>query len=238
MVKIPPTVQLSEMQQQESGQALNNRILKDRSLNDESVSCLSVDQPLNHKSVSDQSVNQSLNGQLANYSLLYLQPEKQQNVSLGQTSKLDPALNLDQPCKLDPSFSLDRINDLDETFRSHQVVESRLSKDLNAKEQPVNYQLEINKSKKSRAASSSLNSVSNGGESLFLSKREDLGVKQYVQQTRRDFTLAPDTYQAVHHSRARPELSSQQLAHQGSLHPNSLHQNGLRSSFEHRNLLY
>ena len=183
VMKIPPTVQLSAKQQQVSGQTLNNRILKDRSLNDESVSCLSVDQPLNHKSVNDQSVNQSLSGQLANYqlenhSLLYLQPEMQQNVSLGQTSKLNRALNLDQPCKLSPSFSLDRINDLDETFRSHQVVEFRLSRDLNAKDQPVNNQSEINQSKKSRAPASSLKSVSNGGESLSLSNREDLGVKQ------------------------------------------------------------
>jgi len=147
-MKIPPTVQFSAKQQQVSGQKL-----KDRSLNDESVSRLSVDQPLNHKSVSDQSVNQSLNGQLANDqlandSLLYLH------------------------------FSLDKINDLDETCRSHQVVESRLYRDLNAKDQPVNNQPEINQSKKSRAAASSLKSVSNRGESLSLSNREDFGVKQ------------------------------------------------------------
>jgi|GEM_PF-4886571 len=122
--------------------------------------------------------------------------EKQQNVGLDQTNDGGQTNNLARP------------NDLDQSSKLQQVADSPLSSDLIAKDQPVNIQPEIKQSKKLCAAASSPKSVTGGSESLPLSNREDLRVRQHVQLLRQDSTLATDAFQEVHHSRARPESSA------------------------------
>ena len=146
--------------------------------------------------------------------------EKQQNVGLDQTNDVDQTNDLvrtndggqtndlARTNDADQTNDAGQTNDLDQSSKLQQVADSRLSSDLNAKDQPVNNQPEIKQSKKLRAAASSPKCVSGGGESLLLFNREDFRVRQHVQLLRQDFTLATDASQEVHHSRSRPKSSA------------------------------